>query len=141
MKKWITVLAVIAVATGILYLTFQGPAETKELTQKAQRVLEQIGIHVEEKPLRHHVHYALYLILGLAMCVLCLKKDWKLSVGMLIGCGIGVIDEGIKVLLPTREFDVTDLMRDFVGVAVAMVLVVMISRLLRKDVTESESKT
>lgn len=120
MKKWITVLAVIAVATGILYLTFQGPAETKELTQKAQMLLEQIGVHVEEKPLRHYVHYALYLILGLAMCVLCLTKDWKLSVGMLIGCGIGVIDECIKVLLPTREFDVTDLMRDFVGVAVAM---------------------
>lgn len=80
-------------------------------------------------------------LLGLAMCVLCLTKDWKLSVGMLIGCGISVIDEGIKVMLPTREFDVTDLMRDFVGVAVAMVLVAMISRLLRKDVTNSGSKT
>ena len=69
-----------------------------------------------------------YFILGLAVCALCLTKDWKLSVGMLIGCGIGVIDEGIKVLLPTGEFDVTDLMRDFVGVAVAVGIVMLIRR-------------
>lgn len=128
MKKWITVFVVIAVATGILYLTFQGSAETKELTQKAQGVLEQIGIKVEDKPIRHYVHYALYFVLGLAVCALCLTNNWKLSVGLLIGYGIGVIDEGIKVLLPTREFDVTDLMRDFIGVTVA----VGITALMRK---------
>lgn len=36
---------------------------------------------------------------------------------ILIGCGIGLIDEGIKGLLPTREFDVVDLVKDWVGVA------------------------
>ena len=33
---------------------------------------------------------------------------------------IGIVDESLKVLLPTREFDVTDLFRDFIGVAVAV---------------------
>lgn len=47
---------------------------------------------------------------------------------MLIGCGIGILDEGVKVLLSTREFDVTDLMRDFVGVLLAVGIVVLIRR-------------
>lgn len=32
-----------------------------------------------------------------------------------VGCGIGLIDESIKVLLPTREFDFVDLVKDCVG--------------------------
>ena len=54
---------------------------------------------------------------------------------------IGVIDEGIKAMLPTREFDVADLVRDFIGVAVAAVVIVMIFKLLRKDVIDNGSKT
>lgn len=127
-KKWITLLVVIAVAGGILLLTFQGPAETKELTLKTQGLLEQIGIHIEEKPFRHYVHYVLYLLLGFALCAVCIARGWNIRTGVLIGCGIGVVDEGLKVLLPTREFDVTDLMRDFIGVAVAVGMVVLIRR-------------
>jgi len=123
-----TLLVVIVVACGILLLTFQSPAETKELTLKAQGLLEQIGIHIEEKPLRHYIHYVLYFLLGLAICALCLTKEWSLRMGLLVGCGIGVVDESLKVLLPTREFDVTDLMRDFIGVAVAVGIIVLIRR-------------
>ena len=35
----------------------------------------------------------------------------------------------IKVLLPTREFDVTDLMRDLVGVAVAVGIAAMVRKI------------
>ena len=127
-KKWITLLVVIVVAGGILFLTFQTPAETKELTMKAQGLLEQSGIHIEEKPLRHYIHYVLYLLLGFAICGECIARGLKLGAGLLIGCGIGIVDESLKVLLPTREFDVTDLMRDFIGVAVAAGIVVLIRR-------------
>lgn len=34
---------------------------------------------------------------------------------ILIGCGIGLLDEGIKVILPTREFDVVDLVKEWAG--------------------------
>lgn len=47
---------------------------------------------------------------------------------ILIGCGVGLIDEGIKVLLPTREFDATDLMRDFIGMVLAVGIVGLIRR-------------
>ena len=40
-----------------------------------------------------------------------------------MGAGVGLIDEGLKVLLPTREFDVVDLVKDWVGVAVAMLMI------------------
>lgn len=116
------------VAIGIFFLTFQSPADTGALTQKAQGLLERIGLRIEEKPLRHYIHYVLYLLLGFAICSVCLTKGWKLRVGMLIGCGIGILDEGVKVLLSTREFDVTDLMRDFVGVLLAVGIVVLIRR-------------
>ena len=51
-------------------------------------------------------------------------------IGAAIGCGIGVVDEGIKVLLPGREFSTGDLIRDFIGEGIA-VLVVLGIRLLR----------
>lgn len=54
---------------------------------------------------------------------------------------IGVIDEGIKAMLPTREFDVRDLMRDFIGLASAVLVVIVICKFRRKDVIDNESKT
>ena len=42
---------------------------------------------------------------------------------MAVGCCVGLIDEGIKVLLPTREFDFVDLVKDWVGVVAAMLVI------------------
>ena len=52
-------------------------------------------------------------------------------IGAAIGCGIGVVDESFKVLLPGREFSTGDLIRDFIGVGIA-VLIVLGFRLLRR---------
>ena len=38
------------------------------------------------------------------------------------GCCVGLIDEGIKVLLPTREFDFVDLVKDWVGIIFAIII-------------------
>ncbi len=35
---------------------------------------------------------------------------------------IALIDEGIKILLPTREFDVVDLLKDWIGIGLASVI-------------------
>ena len=45
-----------------------------------------------------------------------------------VGCCVGLIDEGIKVLLPTREFDFVDLVKDWVGVAVAIGMIALKNR-------------
>ena len=61
---------------------------------------------------------------------------WLELVGdILIGCGIGLIDESIKVLLPTREFDFVDLVKDWIGVAVGTG-VVAISQHHKKEISK-----
>ena len=122
-----------------LFLTLQSPEGTVRLSEGLRIWLEQFGIQSDFHSFRSNTHLVMYFVLGVVLTLYGRESGWKWWVIVLICCGIGVIDEGIKVLLPTREFDVTDLMRDFVGVV--GVLVVMISKLLRKDVTDSGSKT
>lgn len=45
-----------------------------------------------------------------------------------VGCCVGLIDEGIKVLLPTREFDFVDLVKDWVGIGLAAFVVLILKR-------------
>ncbi len=70
--------------------------------------------------MRSNVHILEYFIVGLAVCGFCRSRGWKNWVGAAIACGIGVVDECVKTLLPGREFSTGDLIRDFVGVAVAV---------------------
>ena len=49
-------------------------------------------------------------------------------IGAAIGCGIGVVDESLKLILPGREFEVRDLTRNFIGVITAVVLVSVIAK-------------
>ena len=55
---------------------------------------------------------------------------------MVVGCCVGVVDEGIKVLLPTREFDLFDLVKDWIGMAIALLLM----SALRKKRLESKRR-
>lgn len=85
--------------------------------------LGNIGIQVEYKSLRSNIHILEYFIIGLAVCGYCRSRGWKNWGGMIAGFGIGVVDECVKTLLPGREFSTGDLIRDFVGVAVAVCFV------------------
>lgn len=114
------VLAIVAVC-GVFYLTFQGPEETTELSRKAVEWLTKIGIETQSKQLRHIIHYAEYAILGLLFYLW--LQSWK-AFPMTVSTAL--LEEGIKILLPTREFDPTDLLRDIVGAAV----VISIARLV-----------
>ncbi len=44
------------------------------------------------------------------------------------GNGGGLMDEAIKILLPTREFDAVDLVKDCIGVAIAVGIVILIRK-------------
>lgn len=125
----------------VLFFTFQNPEKSRILSETVRMWLERIGIDVEYKSLRSNIHILEYFIVGLAVCGYCRSRGWKNWVGMIAGFGIGLVDECMKTLLSGREFDAVDLVKDWIGVGAAVVLVVMISRLLRKDVTDSGSKT
>ena len=63
---------------------------------------------------------------------------------MIAGCGIGVVDECVKTLLPGREFSTGDLVRDFVGVVVAVVVSITVGKIKkvrRSDECQIESYT
>ena len=127
-KKTIYGLIFAALLILNLFLTLQSPEGTVRLSEGLRIWLEQFGIHSDFHSFRSNTHLVMYFVLGMALTLYGKESGWKWWMIILIGCGIGVIDEGIKVLLPTREFDVTDLMRDFVGVAVAMGIVAMVRK-------------
>lgn len=47
----------------------------------------------------------------------------------MIGCGIVLLDESLKILLPGREFAGSDLVRDWLGVVIAAVVIQVISQI------------
>lgn len=94
--------------------------------------LGNIGIQVEYKSLRSNIHILEYFIVGLAVCGYCRSRGWKNWVGMIVGCGIGVVDESFKVLLSGREFSTGDLVRDFIGVALAFTIISLVQKVRRE---------
>lgn len=49
------------------------------------------------------------------------SRGWKIPISLIVCGAIALLDESIKVLLPTREFDVIDLVKDWVGIGLAAV--------------------
>lgn len=134
-KKTAAVFLVLALLM-VLFFTFQNPEKSRILSESVRMWLGNIGIQVEYKSLRSNIHMLEYFIVGLATCGYCRSRGWKNWVGKMVGCGIGVVDECVKMLLPGREFSTGDLIRDFVGVAVA-VAATSVCRISRTKVKEN----
>lgn len=131
MKKIIYGFLLIAMLLCIMLLTFQDAEGTVRLSEGLRHWLEQFGIVMTFHGIRSNAHLVLYFLLGIAVSLYGRECGWKWWVIMLVGAGVGLIDESIKVLLPTREFDVVDLMKDWVGVALGTG-VVAISQIQKK---------
>ena len=115
----------------VLFFTFQDPEKSRALSEIVRDWLGRIGIEVGYEELRHNIHFLEYFIVGVAVTCFCVSMRWKVWIGAVIGCAIGAADEGIKVLLPGREFSGGDLIRDCVGVTVAAMIVGLVSYLGR----------
>ena len=140
MRKKTAAIFLILALLMVLFFTFQNPEKSRILSESVRMWLGNIGIDVEYKSLRSNVHILEYFIVGLAVCGYCRSRGWKNWVGMIAGFGIGVVDECVKTLLPGREFSTGDLIRDFVGVAVAVV-VSSVFRICRTKVKENVKTT
>ena len=118
-------LLVLVVITAIFYLTFQTPSETMALSNGFRAWLaERFGIELNSHAARSGAHIPLYFALGLSLC---LWAGWKNA--LRLGPLIGLTDELIKILLPTRHFDLEDLIIDIVSVAAGAFAVVMFRRI------------
>lgn len=118
----------------VLFFTFQNPEQSRVLSETVRDWLGDIGIEVEYKALRSNVHILKYFIVGLAVCWFCRSRGWKVWIGAAIGCGIGVVEEGIKVLLPGREFEIYDLLKNCLGVLIAISIAVVAIQLKKREV-------
>lgn len=122
----------------VLFFTLQEPEKSRDLSEAVRIWLGNIGIEIEYKELRSNIHFFEYFIVGLAVCGFCRSRGWRLWIGATIGCGIGVIDEGIKVLLPGRGFSSGDLIRDFISVGIAVLLITAIKTIKHSRKTKTK---
>ena len=122
MRKKVYGILLITAALTILLLTLQDSAGTVKLSEGLRLWLERFGLKSDFHSFRSNAHLVLYFLFGIVLCLYGRECGWNWWVIILIGCGIGLIDESIKVLLPTREFDFVDLVKDWVGIIFANII-------------------
>ena len=123
LKKIVYGILLIAAALTILLLTLQDSAGTVKLSEGLRLWLERFGLKSDFHSIRSNAHLLLYFLFGIVLCLYGRECGWRWWVILAAGCCVGLIDEGMKVQLPTREFDFVDLVKDWVGVAAAMLVI------------------
>ncbi len=118
----------ILVAAAILLLTFQSAEGTVKLSEGLRLWAEHIGIHSDFRSFRSNAHLIEYFVLGVVLGLYGWKAGRKWYWIILAGCAFGLLDETIKVLLPTREFDAVDLIKDWIGVFVGTTFIWLIAK-------------
>lgn len=131
MKKTIYGLLLFAVILLILFLTFQDAAGTVKLSEGFRLWLEQFGYHTDPQSIRSNAHLVLYFVFGLALTLYGRAYGWKCWQILLIGCLVGLLDESIKLFLPTREFDMVDLIKDYAGMLLAFCTVTCLGKFIK----------
>lgn len=112
------------VAGAVLYLTFQSPQETTSLSEAFREKAMLLGYKGDALQFRSDIHLVEYFIVGIAMAIFGIVMKYPIWIPGVMGCGFGLMDECIKILLPTREFSAVDLIKDCVGVWAAVAVVV-----------------
>lgn len=145
--KWPLWIPAFVVLGFIIFFNFQSPVSTIRQTQVVQKHLVNITLAVNKDAvnstwilnkqiIRKGAHFIEYFCLGscvsiAAMATIRLKH--KIGCSILLCCIISICDQILKIFLPTREFDCVDLIIDFggyfVGVLVATLLYEGLKRL------------
>ena len=128
LKKRVYGILLAAAVIAILLLTFQDSAGTVRLSEGLRLWLERFGLKSDFHSIRSNAHLVLYFLFGIVLCLYGRECGWRWWVILFVGCCVGLIDEGIKVLLPTREFDFVDLVKDWAGICLATFVVWIIKR-------------
>ena len=128
MKKIIYGILLLAAVVALLLLTLQDAEGTVKLSEGLRLWLERFGLKSDFHSIRSNAHLVLYFLFGIVLCLYGWECGWSWWVILAVGSCVGLIDEGMKVLLPTREFDFVDLVKDWVGVAAAVGMIALKNR-------------
>ena len=127
-KKTVYGILLVIVLVSILLLTLQDPEGTVRLSETIRLQLEKIGFQSDFHSFRSNAHLPVYFILGIVLGLFGRSCGWRWWIVAALGCGFGLLDEGIKVLLPTREFDAVDLLKDWIGIGLGTAAVWMLTK-------------
>ena len=118
-KKLITGILLILVLLMVLFLALQGPKETTDLSNSVQQWFMKLGYKGTSSQFRSDVHLIEYFFVGLAVILFCKAMGWKPWIGLAAACVFGLLEETMKIFLPTREFGPADVLKDFLGAGIA----------------------
>ena len=146
-KKVIIWLPTAFIIIIILALTFQSPEKTGTLSMGVQEAVVSTvsNVGVERKKLiqcwwydfnnfRRLAHIVEYFPLGISVVIpfriVCKKKSVRFS--FLVCALVSLIDQSLKGILPTREFDVKDIVLDLIGYAMGILLTAILIKICSK---------
>ena len=120
----------IIVIACVFFLTFQSKKQTELLSDSVYEWLVSIGIRIDN--IRSLVHVPMYYIVGLAITLFGKSSKWNTRMILMASFFIAFMDEMVKAFLPTREFDVMDLMLDCLGILFALMTVNVVTRIQKR---------
>ena len=136
MRKIVRGVPCVLVIVLILMLTMQDVKGTMALSEnfrkKVVNLCEEYGIDATDawwnnsNDFRKIGHVIEYFILGVVVCVMLKNPILSFSVCLLIS----LVDQVLKIYVPVRHFDVSDLWFDAFGFVIAIVLSVFFRRIV-----------
>lgn len=129
MKKTIYSVLLASVITSIFLLSFQSASGTVRLSENVRHWFEHLGLRSDFHSFRSNAHLVEYFALGVVLTLFGIEFGLKGNLILILGFSVGLLDETVKLFLPTREFEIIDLLKDCIGVIVAFYVVEIIHRM------------
>lgn len=141
-RKTIAFWIFVFIITTILFLTLQNSQDTLALSGTVTKCIKSFMIHhelstawISEGVIRKIAHIVEYFFLGIcAMLAISAggrRVYFSLPISLMICSAISSCDQILKDYLPTREFDVADLIFDAVGYVTGIAIITVIIILFR----------
>lgn len=135
-KKTNTIILCVALS-AVLILTLLPPYQTWALSEFVRNIFVSLGLKPDALQFRSDAHLIEYFGVGVAVALFGRSAGWKPWLIVTVGCAVGVVDETLKVFLPTREFGIEDLIKDFLGIGIAVCIVFTVD-MIRQQKTRNK---
>lgn len=131
-KQIVLVILLLLSVSLIVFLTTQSSEDTSRLTESLRSRLSLLGLDISFHQLRSFVHLPEFFVIGFLLELLFISVKKKHVFAIITGFILSTADECLRIFVPRREFDFFDLMRDYAGVLLGVVLAYGVCRLIGK---------